>query len=128
MSSPVLLCIDDRPELLKLRKANLESRGFSVETATNTVSAMKTLENTAVAAVLVEFKTEGLDAEAVAFHIRQRFPKQPIILLSAFCDMPRRILWLVDDFVMRSEPLEQLAEVIERVARPSHKLAQAAAA
>ena len=51
MSTPVLLCIDDRPELLKLRKAALECCGYSVEIATNAASAIKTLENASVAAV-----------------------------------------------------------------------------
>jgi CheY-like chemotaxis protein len=82
------------------------------------------LEHIAVTAVLVEYQTEGMDAEAVAFHIKQRFPNRPIILLSAYSDMPEHILWLVDEYVMRSEPLERLAQVVERVmTRPAHKLA-----
>ena len=64
--------------------------------------------------VLLEHKHEGIDAEAVACHIRQRFPSLPIILLSAYCDMPYRILWLVDDYVMKSEMSEWLIPIIER--------------
>jgi len=60
-------------------------------------TAIKTLEETSVAAVLLEYKQKGIDAEAVACHIRQRFPSLPIILLSAYSEMPERILWLVDD-------------------------------
>ncbi|MGA2648235.1 MAG: hypothetical protein ABSF15_26390 [Candidatus Sulfotelmatobacter sp.] len=48
---------------------------------------------------VLEYKQEGMDAEAVACHIKQRFPKLPIILLSAYCEMPERILWLVDEYV-----------------------------
>ena len=123
MLSPVLLCIDDRPQLLQLRKAVLEPLGYSVVTAASAPSAIATLENTAVAAVLVEYKSEGMDAEAVAYHIKQRFRDQPIILLSAYSDMPESILWLVDEYVVRSEPLERLAEVIKRVARPAQEFA-----
>ncbi|MGA2990860.1 MAG: hypothetical protein ABSD88_10345, partial [Candidatus Korobacteraceae bacterium] len=47
-------------------------------------------------AVLLEYKLEGMDAEAVAYQIKQRFPRLPIILLSAYSQMPERILWLVD--------------------------------
>jgi hypothetical protein len=32
-------------------------------------------------AVLLEYKHEGMDVEAVACHIKQRFPNLPIILL-----------------------------------------------
>jgi CheY-like chemotaxis protein len=108
--------------MLQLRKASLEPLGYSVMTATNASSAMAVLESTAVAAVLVEYKSEGMDAEAVAYHVKQRFPHQPVILLSAYSDMPERILWLVDEYVTRSEPCERLAEVIERATRPYYKL------
>jgi CheY-like chemotaxis protein len=79
------------------------------------------LEQMAVAAVLLEYKSEGMDAEAVAHHIKQRFPDQPIILLSAYAEMPEALLWLVDEYVMRSEPVERLVEVIERMPRRSDK-------
>lgn len=128
MRSPILLCIADRPELLKLRKATLEPLGYSVATATDAASAIAMLENMAVAAVLMDYKSEGMDTEAVAFHIKQRFSTQPIILLSAYSELPERILWLVDEYVMRSEPLEGLVQVIERVTHPvttgeAHKVA-----
>ena len=117
MPAPVLLCVDDRPELLRLRKASLEALGYTVLNANSTHSAVAMLKDTAVAAVLLEYKLEGMDAEAVAYHIKQRFPNVPIILLSAFSDMSERILWLVDEYVMRSEAAEQLPEIIERVIR-----------
>jgi CheY-like chemotaxis protein len=100
--------------MLEIRKTNLESLGYSVITAINAPAALTILEQTVVAAVLVEYKHEGIDAEAVAFQIKQRFPHEPIILLSAYSDMPERTLWLVDDYVMRSAPLATVAEVIQR--------------
>jgi CheY-like chemotaxis protein len=77
-------------------------------------TAMKILEETQVAAILLEYKLEGMDAEAVAYQIKQRFPKLPIILLSAYSDMPERILWLVDKYVLKSELLEGLVRIIKR--------------
>ena len=71
-----------------------------------------------MAAVLLEYKTDGMDAEAVACHIKQRFPSLPIILLSAYAEMPERILWLVDEYVMKSELPERLVPIIERATRP----------
>jgi response regulator RpfG family c-di-GMP phosphodiesterase len=96
-TSPTLLCIDDLPQALELRKATLESRGFSVKLASNGYDAIKMLEEESVAAVLLEYKQEGVDAEAIACHIK------------------KRILWLVDDYVMKSELPEQLLTIIERV-------------
>ncbi len=125
--SPVLLCIDDRPELLRIRKTSLEHLGFAVVTATSAATAIAALEKSEVAAALLDYKHEGLDAEAVAFHIKQRFPDKPVLLLSAYSDMPERILWLVDDYVMKSEPLERVVEVVQRLTHFDVQKRQAAA-
>jgi CheY-like chemotaxis protein len=119
MDSRIVLCIHDIPQALELRRAILESHGYSVKIAASSHSAMKTLEEVSVAAVLVEYKQEGLDAEAVACHIKQRFPNLPIILVSAYSELPERILWLVDEYVMKSEPAEALVRIIERATTPS---------
>jgi len=118
MDSPTVLCIDDIPQALELHKATLESHGYCVETASSGYSAMKMLEESSVAAVLLEYKQEGMDAEAVARHIKQQFPNLPIILLSGYCEIPERILWLVDEYVMKSELPEGLVRIIERATHP----------
>jgi DNA-binding NtrC family response regulator len=114
MASPTVLCIDDRPQVLDLRKATLESHGYRVKIASSSYTAMKILGEGSVIAVLVEYKQEGMDAEALAFLIKQRFPNLPIILLSAYSEMPEGILWLVDEYVMKSELPERLVPIIER--------------
>jgi CheY-like chemotaxis protein len=100
--------------MLELRKAILESRGYCVKLSSSGHTAIKTLEETSVAAVLLEYKQEGMDAEAIACHIKQRFPNLPIILLS---EIPERILWLVDEYVMKSEMPERLISILERARR-----------
>ena len=117
MDSSTVLCIDDRPQVLDLRKATLESHGYCVKIASSGYTAMKMLEKRSVVAVLLEYKQEGMDAEAVACLIKQRFPNLPIILLSAYSEMPERILWLVDEYVMKSELPERLVPIIERAQR-----------
>lgn len=114
MDSPLVLCIDDLPPVPELRKAILESHGYCVKIASSGYAAMKLLEDAPVTAVLLEYKQEGLDAEAVAWYIKQRFPDLPIILLSAYSEMPERILWLVDEYVMKSELPDRLVPIIER--------------
>jgi hypothetical protein len=64
-----------------------------------------------VVALLLEYKLEGIDAEAIAWHINQRFPKLPMMLLSACSEMPERILWLVDAYVIKSEMPEGLIPI-----------------
>jgi CheY-like chemotaxis protein len=93
----------------------LEPHGYCVKIASSGPTAMKMLEEEPVAAVLLEYKMEGMDAEAMACHIKQRFPSLPIILLSAYSQMPQRILWLVDEYVMKSEMPDRLLPIIKRV-------------
>src|SRR5580658_9680758 len=114
MDSPTVLCIDDRLGVLDLRKATLESHGYRVKIASSGCTAMKILDEGSAVAVLLEYKREGMDAEALACLIKQRFPRLPIILLSAYSEMPERILWLVDESVMKSELPERLVGIIER--------------
>ena len=118
MDSPIVLCINDQPQSLELRKATLESSGYCVKIASSGPTAMNILEESSVAAILLEYRLEGMDTEAVACHIKQRFPSVPIILVSVHSEIPERILWLVDEYVMRSEPPERLVPIIKR----AHKL------
>ena len=128
MPQPIVLCVDDRPFLLQLRQAMLEDHGYAVVTANDAPTALEQLQTLAIAAVILEYKSAGMDAEAVAWLIKRKFPKQRVILLSAYSDVPERVLWLVDDYVMRSEPLDGLLHVIERVTAPATaKSARAAA-
>jgi len=41
MDSPTVLCIDNRPQVLELRKATLESHGYRVEIASSSYSAIQ---------------------------------------------------------------------------------------
>ena len=66
MDSLLVLCIDDRQRVLELRKAVLASHDFAVETALNGYTAMKMLEGRSADAVLLEYRHEGMDAEAIA--------------------------------------------------------------
>ena len=112
MLPPIILCIDDRPQMLNLRKKSLELLGYHVETATNAASAMKAAATLAVAVVMLDYKLE--DAQAVAYQLKQRFPSLPIVLLSAYSKMPEALLWLVDEYVKKSEPVERIAGVINK--------------
>jgi len=74
MDSPTVLCVDDRPQVLDLRKATLESHGYRVMIASSGYTAMKILGERSAVVVLLEYKQEGMDAEALACLIKQRFP------------------------------------------------------
>jgi response regulator RpfG family c-di-GMP phosphodiesterase len=119
MKSVDLLCIDDRLPALEHRKAALEPHGYNVKVASSGPVAMKILQEAPVSAVLLEYRFEGMDVEAVACQIKRRFPSQPIILLSGYAEVPERMLWLVDEYVMKSEMPAGLVNIIERLTSQS---------
>jgi hypothetical protein len=63
---------------------------IAARNATSGQTAIKILEAAPVAAIPLEYKykTEGMDAEAVVYQIKQRFLKPSFIPLSAYCEMP----------------------------------------
>ena len=119
-SDCTVLCIDDRPLSLELRKSALASHGFCIKAASNGYDAMKLLEQTTVDAIFLEYTQEGMDSEAVAYQIKQRFPNVPIIMLLANTDIPERVLWLVDEYVMNSELPGGLPRAVQRVKHPTN--------
>lgn len=115
MTSSTLLCIGDNQWALEFRKQALESNGHHVKLARDAHAAMKILDSTSTAAVLMEYKQEGIDAEAIARKIKQRYPTLPVILVSAYSDTPERIFWFVDAFVLKSELPEGLFRSVGRI-------------
>jgi DNA-binding NtrC family response regulator len=113
-----LLYIDDRHQQLTIRKAALELRGYKVLTASSCASGINSLKQHLASVVLLEYKLEGMDAEAVAVQIKRQFPDVPIILLSAYADLPERVLWCADECVMKSATPAELDLAIARVTSP----------
>jgi len=62
-------------------------------------------------------QTGGYGRGSRTCHTKQRFPNLPIILLSAYSEMHERILWSVDECVMKSKPPERLVPILERAQR-----------
>ncbi len=115
MTPSTLLMIDGDSQRSQQRKEYLETLGYSVVATNSAPSAIAILKNTTVAAVLLEFKPKGISVE-VAYHIKEGFPTQRIILLTTL-PVPENVLWLVDDYIVQSDPPEALVKTIERFTR-----------
>jgi len=114
---PRLLCIDDYQAGLRVRKAMLESRGCTVFTAESGARGLMLLEDHAVDAVILDYRMEGMDGQSVAWMIKAKYPRLPIILLTGFArGLPEQLLAMVDAYVVKGGPPARLLETIERVA------------
>lgn len=120
---PTLLCIDDHPEGLAVRKALLEAVGYNVLTACNGRSGLRLFEKKQVDLVMLDYSMPDLDGETVAHMLHEHNPHVPILLLSSSTgNIPSRLLKLVDNFVQKGQPVGVLLSAISELcsAGPGH--------
>ncbi|HTD55444.1 MAG TPA: response regulator [Silvibacterium sp.] len=110
--NPLILCIDDEALGLKIRKAVLEKEGYRVLTALDGSSGLSLFMDEPVEGVILDYFMPGMDGGVVAAAMRKRRPNVPILLLSAYVNLPADLLQLVDFTVLKGEgPSELLIKV-----------------
>ena len=82
----VVLCIDDDATNLLVRKAVLQSVGYSVLTASTGAEGLRLFQRYAVAAVIVDFQMPETNGAEVAAEMKRMRPHVPIIMLSAYTE------------------------------------------
>lgn len=113
--SLTLLCIDDEPIVLTVRKMLLESVGHRVLLAESGPQGLKILQSENVQTVIVDYKMPEMTGSEVAARIRAIRPELPIIMLSAYVDLTPEQLKNVDAYVTKGESPDVLLRTIERV-------------
>jgi len=117
--SPLILCIDDEALGLKIRKAVLEKEGYRVLTAADGSTGLSLFINQPVEGVILDYYMPGMDGGQVAGAMRKQRPEVPILLLSAYINLPSEVVALVDFTVLKGEgPNELLMKVRRMLAGP----------
>src|SRR5581483_4478263 len=127
-AQPLLLCIADDRQSLRVRKAFLEAHGYRVLTANAGSSGIKVFEHNRVELVVLDDDgMEDLDGEVVARMLKLRKPKVPVIMLSGSAELPTRLCQLVDRVVGKSQgPAVLLAAIQSFVPGPARAAGGAA--
>lgn len=112
----VVLCVDDEAVGLSVRKLILESKGYRVFTAADGPQALALFSAQPIDLVVLDYKMPGMNGDVVAERMKRQKPKVPILILSAYIDLPRETLALVDRYVTKGESpvvlLEAVAELL----------------
>lgn len=87
-SKPVILCVDDEPNSLVLRKLVLQKAGYEVVTANSATAALDVLASTRVDLVLSDQLMPGVTGTELARQVKNRWPSLPIILISGVNEVP----------------------------------------
>ena len=119
-----ILCIDDEENQLVLRKLMLERAGYRVLTAESPAQAMALFGSDTVDLVIVDYYMPGMNGLALAREIlRQK--KLPIVVLSAYAELPGESIGSADTWIMKGtaseELLRRIAELLSRSSAPAYR-------
>jgi CheY-like chemotaxis protein len=110
-----ILCVDDEAAGLSVRKAVLELHGYRVLTATGGPEALALFADDRLDLVVLDYAMPGMNGDIVAQRMKALRPDLPIIMLSAYVDLPSETLALVDKSVTKGELPTVLLEAITQL-------------
>lgn len=109
----VILCVDDEPIPLILRKSVLEKAGYSVLTANSGLEALQLLELHRVDLLLTDMLMPGMNGTQLAREAKSRQPKVPVVLYSGVNEIPEDAGY-ADMFLSKVEgPAHMCAKISE---------------
>ena len=117
MTAPILV-VDDDPNSLDIVRTYLESRGYTVATASDGKDALAKLEEVQPALVLLDVMMPGMDGWEVARVVKNhpKFRDVRVIMLTArsdFTDKHEGLRAGADDYIVKPIKLEELGKRVE---------------
>ena len=113
-----ILVVDDEPAVSEAIKMMLEHFGHEVQTASNGKDALSLLEQRAFDLVVTDHTMPGMTGAALAAAIKQRLPRQPVLMITAHTEMLRASgnpLTGVDFLLGKPFKMQELQEALTKV-------------
>lgn len=117
MSRKLLLCVDDRPASLEVRKMLLEREGYEVLTAEDGASGLQLLAAHDVDLIVLDYQMPEENGAAVARKMHALKPEVPVIMLSAYFEPPAEAAGFIDAYVTKGQNPRVLLDQITRLIR-----------
>ncbi len=111
-AKPLILCIEDDPLPLAIRKKVLEQDGYNVIGVTTAAEALKALKEAPVCAIIADHMLQGTTGTELAKEMKKIKPDVPLILFSG--RLPEH-LDNVDVFVNKGEPTASFLGIVRGV-------------
>lgn len=111
----ILLCIDDEPTGLTIRKVILEQSGYDVLIAEDGMSGLELFRKHSVDAVVLDYYMPEMNGGLLAAAMKRLKPDVPIILLSAYVSLPEGAVEAVDAFITKGQSPNVLLEKVKEL-------------
>jgi len=108
----IILCLEDNPKYLALRKKVLEHDGYEVISVTTVDEAVKAIREFPVCATIADHLLQGATGAQLARDMKKIKPQVPIILFSG--DIPENLDG-VDVYLNKGEPAAKFLEIVRAV-------------
>jgi len=115
MAKPrVILWIDDDVLALEARKELLECSGYYALTAASGQEGLEVFASHRIDAVILDYQME-MTGDRVASEMKRFKPHIPILMLSAYNELPGGTLTHVDAFLCKSDSWPKILSVLDRL-------------
>jgi two-component system nitrogen regulation response regulator GlnG len=117
-----VLVIDDEPAICWSIREALSDRGFNVDSVGSIEQAWSRLETFEPGAIVLDVRLPGQDGLSALPDFRQRLPDVPVIVMTAFGDLPTAVAALGQqafEYVTKPFNLAKFTETVERAVSQS---------
>jgi CheY-like chemotaxis protein len=111
----MILCIDDEPVGLRVRKLLLESQGYQVLTATSGREGLELFAAHPVSAVILDYAMPEMNGDQVAIALKRLNSDVKILLFSAYVKFPEQVLQSVDGFAVKGDHPAALFNALQQL-------------
>jgi DNA-binding response OmpR family regulator len=98
-----ILCVDDEPNILALRSALLGMAGYKVHVAKDGRTALEIFRNEPIDLVVLDYDMPGMTGDNVAKEMRHLRKDVPLLLVTAFHDLPATCTSIFDATVVKGD-------------------------
>lgn len=119
MPKPFILCIDDEELGLQIRKVVLERAGYRVAAAPDGPTGLDIFAREPVDLIVLDYFMPNMHGGLVAAEMRRLRPSVPIILLSAYINLPTEVTRIVDCTILKGDGPEILLIKIRELLPPT---------
>jgi CheY-like chemotaxis protein len=107
--------VDDEPLLLETRALILKSEGYSTVAASNGSLALQIFERISPDLVILDYAMPEMNGHEAALQMRSRNPEIPLMLLSAYMDLPQSVTSCFDVYVTKGEEVPVFLSHVARL-------------